>query len=99
MDQGGNFDVESLKFEDLNAGVVNSSWLPKFAHPNVPAEEEDAFAAPLLRGFLMSISSGAWKVTDDAWNKILPCYKFAQPEDFLTAAWAEIEADSSKTAM
>ncbi|KAH6869767.1 hypothetical protein B0T10DRAFT_593266 [Thelonectria olida] len=88
----GPFEVEELKNEDLEARAVKPSWIPKFSHPNVPLEEQDTFAVPLLSGFLLSISAGAWKVTDDAWNERLPDYKFTQAEEFLTGAWAEIDA-------
>ncbi|KND90003.1 hypothetical protein TOPH_05289 [Tolypocladium ophioglossoides CBS 100239] len=84
--RGGHFAVERLKAEDLEAGEVKASWLPKAGHPSFPPEQFDAISAMLLSGILLGISAGALNVSDE-WNRLLPDYKFTQAENFLTEAW------------
>jgi hypothetical protein len=50
----------------------------------------EELAANLLKGLLLGFQDGAFQVSDE-WNKLLPDYKFTQPEEFLTKAWAGID--------
>lgn len=45
----------------------------------------------MLRCLLLGYKDGAFQVSDE-WNKLLPDFKFTQPEEFLTKAWAAIDA-------
>jgi hypothetical protein len=83
---GKPFRVERLKADDLKAGVVKSSWLPKADHHSFTPEEATALAENVTAGILLGISAGALNVSDE-WNKLLPDYKFTKAEDFLTEAW------------
>ncbi|KAI8680328.1 NmrA domain-containing protein [Fusarium keratoplasticum] len=84
--------VEKLNAEDLKAGVIKSSWMPIVTHPDVPPESREALAGSLLAGILLGgFHAGNFLVSDE-WNKLLPDYKFTQPEEFLTEAWKAIEA-------
>jgi hypothetical protein len=84
--------VEKLNTEDLKAGVIKSSWMPIVTHPDVPPESREALAGSLLAGILLGgFHAGNFLVSDE-WNKLLPDYKFTQPEEFLTEAWKAIEA-------
>lgn len=52
-------------------------------------EEADQLAAVLktvLIGTLLSSAKGAWDVSD-AFNQLLPDYKFVQIEEFLAKVW------------
>ncbi|KAJ4311388.1 hypothetical protein N0V84_010481 [Fusarium piperis] len=90
--RGAPFAVEKLNTEDLKAGVVKSSWMPVVTHPDVPVESREALAGSLLAGILLGgFHAGNFLVSDE-WNKLLPDYKFTQPEEFLTEAWAAIDA-------
>ncbi|KAM0426413.1 hypothetical protein ACHAPT_008460 [Fusarium lateritium] len=90
--RGAPFAVEKLNPEDLKAGDVKASWMPIVTHPDVPPESREALAAGLLTGLLLGgFSAGNLKVTDE-WNQLLPDYKFTQPEEFLSEAWAAINA-------
>ncbi|OHF03033.1 NmrA-like family protein [Colletotrichum orchidophilum] len=89
--RGGPFDVTKLKADDLQAGVVKAPWLPKFEHPSMPPETVGAIAPSLVSGMLLGFVAGNM-VCSDEWNRLLPGFKFTQPEEFLTAAWAEIDA-------
>ncbi|KAF5530025.1 2'-hydroxyisoflavone reductase [Fusarium phyllophilum] len=88
--RGQKFKVEYLKSEDLEAGIVKASWLPLPEHPSIPAEMREKIAADMIKCFLLGIKHGALKVSDE-WNKLVPEYKFTQPEEFLTKAWAAID--------
>ncbi|KAM6520437.1 hypothetical protein FSOLCH5_005229 [Fusarium solani] len=90
--RGAPFKVEKLNTEDLKAGVIKSSWMPIVTHPDVPPESREALAGSLLAGILLGgFHAGNFLVSDE-WNKLLPDYKFTQPEEFLTEAWKAIEA-------
>ncbi|KAH7156641.1 hypothetical protein EDB81DRAFT_867640 [Dactylonectria macrodidyma] len=88
--RGEPFAVEKLKTEDLKAGVIKSSWVPSVTHQSIPLESREAFAGMAVSGLLLGYSAGNFDVSD-AWNKLLPDYKFTQPEEFLTEAWAAID--------
>ncbi|TDZ22028.1 Oxidoreductase BOA1 [Colletotrichum orbiculare MAFF 240422] len=96
--RGGPFTVEKLKAEDVKAGVLKTSRVSKATHPSIPEEEREAAAPVLMAGILMGFSSGVFEVSDE-WNRLLPDYKFTQPEDFLTKAWAEIDAGATEVSI
>ncbi|KAK4040021.1 hypothetical protein C8A01DRAFT_35988 [Parachaetomium inaequale] len=84
--RGGTFKVERLQADDLNSGVVKSSWIPRPDHPSFTPEQIEALAERLTAGILLGISVGAASVSDE-WNQLLPDYKFTKAEDFLAEAW------------
>ncbi|KAG9497870.1 hypothetical protein J7337_010742 [Fusarium musae] len=88
--RGQKFKVEYLKSKDLEAGIVKASWLPLPEHPAIPAEMREKIAADMIKCFLLGIKHGALRVSDE-WNKLVPEYKFTQPDEFLTKAWAAID--------
>jgi hypothetical protein len=85
-DKGKPFDVEKIKLEDLKAGQITSSWVPILRHPSVPEEQVEAISRIFIVGSIISSTKGAWTVSDE-WNVLLPDYKFANIEDFLSTAW------------
>ncbi|KAJ4258834.1 hypothetical protein NW762_007921 [Fusarium torreyae] len=89
--RGGPFTVEKLKSEDLRAGVVKAPWLPLPEHPAIPVEIREKYAANIIQGILLAFKDGAFQISDE-WNKRLPDFKFTSPEEFLTKAWAELDA-------
>ncbi|KAK7424063.1 hypothetical protein QQX98_000673 [Neonectria punicea] len=84
--RGGHFAIERLKLDDLKAGRVKASWMPKAAHRSFPEQQIEALATMVVSGLLLSFSAGAWNVTDE-WNQLLPDHKFTQAEEFLFEAW------------
>ncbi|KAL2130864.1 hypothetical protein VTI74DRAFT_5838 [Chaetomium olivicolor] len=84
--RGGRFNIERLKEEDLRAGVVKSSWLPKADHPSNTPEQAKSLAAGFVAGILLGISAGVLDVSDE-WNILLPDYKFTKAEEFLAGQW------------
>ncbi|KAF5664458.1 2-hydroxyisoflavone reductase [Fusarium heterosporum] len=89
--RGKTFKVDYLKSEDLEANVIKASYLPMPDHPSIPVEIRKSYAATIIRGLLLGFKDGAMQVSDE-WNKLLPDYKFTQPEEFLTKAWEAIDA-------
>ncbi|KAF4969095.1 hypothetical protein FSARC_3618 [Fusarium sarcochroum] len=89
--RGEPFRVEKLKSEDLRADIVKAPWLPLPEHPSIPVEVREQYAAGMTKGILLGFKDGAFQISDE-WNKLLPDFKFTQPEEFLTKAWAELDA-------
>ena len=89
--EGSPFAVERLNKADLQAGVVKASWRLPSMHPSIPPEQVAAFADAIVAGFLLGISAGNLDISDE-WNRLLPDYAFTQPEEFLSQAWAAIDA-------
>lgn len=85
-DLGGPISVDKLRIDDLKAGVVKSSWLPKVSHPAIPPEQADALAGMLLAGMSLGISCGALNVGDE-FNQLFSDYEFTQPHEFLLKSW------------
>jgi hypothetical protein len=83
---GRHFNVERLKADDLKAGVVKSSWLPKIDHPSLTPEEVETLAAAMTAGIVLGLSAGAFSVSDE-WNKLIPDFEFTKAEDFLADFW------------
>lgn len=77
-----------MKLEDLEAGNLKTSWTLETRHPSVSEEEAADVLKSVLIGTLLSGAKGAWDVSD-AFNQILPDYKFTQIEDFLTKVWED----------
>ncbi|KAK6527296.1 hypothetical protein TWF281_010483 [Arthrobotrys megalospora] len=84
--KGGPFAVEKLQADDLKAGVLKSTWIPRLAHPSIPVDQVDALSQGFISGVLLAIESGAYKV-NDAWNQLLPDYEITKAEEFLTDIW------------
>jgi hypothetical protein len=75
--------------EDLEAGNLKTSWTLGKSHPSVTQEQVDQIAGMIktvLIGILLSSAKGAWDVSD-AFNQLLPDFKFAEIEGFLSKAW------------
>ncbi|KAM5356781.1 hypothetical protein ACJ41O_003427 [Fusarium nematophilum] len=89
--RGGAFDVEKLGPDELKTGTVKAVWRPKINHHSIPPETLEAVSDGLISGLLLSFKAEAWKSSDE-WNQLLPDFKFTQPEEFLSEAWAAIDA-------
>lgn len=77
-----------MKAEDLEAGLVKTTWMPKPDHPAIPAEQVSALAPGMVAGVLLAMSTGAFSVSDE-WNRLLPDYEMTRAEDFLADAWRD----------
>ena len=85
---GGHFRVEELDPDDLKAGIIDPTWLPKLTHAAIPKDQADALAGQFLAGMTLSIDAGALNVSDE-WNRLFPDYEFTQPREFLTEIWKD----------
>lgn len=89
MTTGHPFTLDKVKLEDLEAGSLKTSWTLGRRHPSFTEDRSDQLADVLktvLIGTLLSSAKGAWDVSD-AFNHILPDYKFTEIEEFLTEVW------------
>ena len=83
---GGPFEIEKVKANEFKSGAWKTSWVPKLDHPSIPSEQVDMFSRIIVAGVLLAISAKAYDCSDE-WNRLLPDYKFTQPEEFLSKAW------------
>jgi hypothetical protein len=75
--------------EDLEVGNLKASWTLGKRHPGFAGDQAAQLAAILktvLIGTLLSSAKGAWD-TSNAFNQLLPDYKFIQIEEFLVRVW------------
>ena len=88
LSTGGPFKIETLERNDVKAGLVTSSWIPKAEHPAIPPDQVVEFSKIGLCGMLLATSAGALKVSTE-WNQLLPEYTFSSPESFLSHQWKD----------
>jgi hypothetical protein len=84
--EGKPFELNKVKLEDLEVGVLKTTWIPEIRHPSVTQDQIAAVSKIIIIGMLVSISKGAWTVSDE-WNRLLPDYKFTEVEEFLSDVW------------
>lgn len=77
-----------MKLEDLEAGILKTSWTLATSHPSVPQDQAADLLKSVLIGTLLSGANGAWDVSDE-FNWILPHYKFTQVDEFLSKVWED----------
>ncbi|KAH7111903.1 hypothetical protein B0J13DRAFT_659448 [Dactylonectria estremocensis] len=85
--RGKPLETEKVHLEDIEAGVIKTSWVPQFRHPSIPQDQIDATSKHALIALLLSISKGGW-ITSDEWNRLLPDCKFTAIEEFLSDVWS-----------
>ncbi|KAK9770739.1 putative NmrA-like domain-containing protein [Seiridium cardinale] len=73
--RGQQFQVDWLKAEDLNAGILKTNRF------TLAISQEAAI------GLMVSIDRGAWTVTDE-WNQLLPDLEFIKAEALLRKLWS-----------
>lgn len=83
---GASFNVETVKVEDLERGVLTASWKLEASHPSVPADQIDKMQRDVLIGTLLGGSKGAWDVSKEL-NELLPDFEFTRLETFLADVW------------
>lgn len=72
---------------ELEAGKLNTSWIPEIIHPAIPLEyRSPAVFEGAIAGVILLGINGAWAVSDE-WNQRLPNFKFTKLEDFLRSVW------------
>jgi len=95
---GKPFKVETVTRADAQAGILKTSWVPAFSHPNINLDEiakmlpaganaQEVLAKAVVTGGLLG-NRDAWDVSDE-WNKLLPQLKLTGIEEFLTSVWKD----------
>jgi hypothetical protein len=83
---GCSFTIDEVKLEDLENGVLTSSWRLETSHSSAAGHDVEKMLEAALIGTLIGGVKGAWDVSDQ-FNQLLPDFKFTQIEDFLTKVW------------
>ncbi|KAH8730309.1 NmrA-like family protein-like protein [Phaeosphaeriaceae sp. PMI808] len=84
--RGGEWQVEHVRSEDIQAGVLESSWVPRLEHPTIPEERKDELSRRFVIHFFAAMLNGSWEVGDE-FNRRFPEYQFVGLEEYLTKAW------------
>ena len=84
--RGREWTVEHVNSEDILKGELKSSWVPRFAHPAVPVEEQEKYSAQFVCDFLRCVKLGKWDVGGE-WNERFPEYEFQSAEEYLSRSW------------
>ncbi|KAH7371509.1 NmrA-like family protein-like protein [Pyrenochaeta sp. MPI-SDFR-AT-0127] len=84
--RGGDWTVEYVKGEDIEKGVLTSTWIPRMSHPVIPVESREAFSEQFIIMFFQGIRNGSWDVSDE-FNQRYPDYNFISAEEYLSKAW------------
>lgn len=77
-----------MKLEDLEVGILKTSWTLATIHPVVPKDQAADLLKSVLIATLLSGAKGAWDVSDE-FNRILPDYTFIQVDEFLSKVWED----------
>jgi len=84
----GPLQIETVSKQDLEAGRLNTSWIPQADHPAIPPEIRAAMSESMTVGLLMSALRGAFAVTDE-WNRLLPHLKLTRADEYLARVWKD----------
>lgn len=83
---GRPFTIEKVRLEDLEAGVLKTSWALGKRHHSISEEQANNVATTVSIGILLSSSKGAWDVSTEL-NQLFPEYEFDDMEGFLARVW------------
>ncbi|KAK6376575.1 hypothetical protein LTS17_007170 [Exophiala oligosperma] len=84
--RGRPFTIEKVRLEDLEAGVLKTSWALGKRHHSISEEQANNVATTVSIGILLSSSKGAWDVSTEL-NQLFPEYEFDDMEGFLARVW------------
>ncbi|KAK2737810.1 hypothetical protein FQN57_007368 [Myotisia sp. PD_48] len=87
---GELFEVTTVKGEDLAAGVVKSSWMPRVDHPSLTPEIREQIGPMVLLSCLRAVQNGDTDI-EPVWNNLLPEMKFTGVEAFLEGVFRKGE--------
>lgn len=84
--RGGEWTVEYVTTEDIEAGVLKTEWVPRMDHPLIPKEKQEEYSRVFTVAFLKAIKRGKWDVGTE-WNERFPDYEFGGGEKWLRGIW------------
>lgn len=83
----GPFEIETVQAETIEAGKLNTSWIPMIELPSLPpGMDVRAFSEANISSVMAGALRGAWAVSDE-WNKLLPDLQMTTVEGFLREIW------------
>jgi hypothetical protein len=103
LQTGKPFTVDRVANAELDSGVLETSWVPSYEHPNVTVADleknlpspgataidlKEAFSRLVISGTLLALKNGAWDVSDE-WNQLLPQLKLTGIEEFVRKVWED----------
>ncbi|KAK2053869.1 NAD(P)-binding protein [Colletotrichum caudatum] len=83
---GKPFEVDRLKLEDLEAGVIKTNFVTPVNLPGMSPEEVANFTKVVTIGATVSLAKGTWAVSDE-WNQLLPDFKPTGVEEYVRSVW------------
>ncbi|KAK2035177.1 NAD(P)-binding protein [Colletotrichum zoysiae] len=84
--RGKPFEVDRLKLEDLEAGVIKTKFVTPIDLPGMSPEELANFTKVVTVGATVSLAKGTWAVSDE-WNRLLPDFKPTGVEEYVRSVW------------
>ncbi|KAK1585868.1 uncharacterized protein LY79DRAFT_557468 [Colletotrichum navitas] len=82
------FEVDRLKLEDLEAGIIRTNFVTPLDLPGMLPEELANFTKMVVIGATVSMTKGAWAVSDE-WNQLLPDFKPIGIEEYVKSVWGD----------
>lgn len=83
---GRPFTIDKVKLEDLEAGILKTSWTLEKRHRAVSEEQSDRLRKAVSIGILLSSIEGAWDVSSEL-NQLFHDHEFEKAEEFLSRIW------------
>ncbi|KAK2042895.1 NAD(P)-binding protein [Colletotrichum somersetense] len=83
---GKPFEVDRLKLEDLEAGVIKTNFVTPINLPGMSPEALANFTKVITIGATVSLAKGTWAVSDE-WNQLLPDFKPTGVEQYVKSVW------------
>ena len=83
---GSKFAIHQLSSKELMTNGLVTKWCPRMEHPAFPKDKIEQFSKMSTEQAMKGIVTGAWNVPCD-WNKLLPEFRFTDPEKFLGRYW------------
>jgi hypothetical protein len=86
-DLQGPFQIETVQAEAIEAGRLNTSWIPLIEPPSLPpGMDVRAFSEAVISSVMAGALRGTWAVSNE-WNQLLPNLKMATVDEFLCDIW------------
>ncbi|KAL2795166.1 hypothetical protein BJX66DRAFT_350751 [Aspergillus keveii] len=83
----GPFQIETVQAEAIEAGRLNTSWIPLIEPPSLPpGMDVRAFSEAVISSVMAGALRGTWAVSNE-WNQLLPNLKMTTVDEFLRDIW------------
>ncbi|KAL3489994.1 hypothetical protein BJX62DRAFT_238636 [Aspergillus germanicus] len=83
----GPFQIETVQAEAIEAGKLNTSWIPLIEPPSLPPGiDVRAFSEAVISSVMAGALRGTWALSDE-WNQLLPNLRMTTVDEFLRDIW------------